>query len=52
MYLKKDGLYYWNKKVLCEFIGWLDANTAQFRTTNGGILRVNSSKIGMEITED
>lgn len=52
MYLKKCNLYYWNKKVLCEFVGWLDDNKAQFITTNGGIISVNSDRIGIEITEE
>ena len=52
MYLKKGNLYYWNKKVLCEFVGWLDDDKAQFKTTNGGIISVNSDRIGIEITEE
>lgn len=52
MYLKKGNLYYWNKKVLCEFVGWLNDNKVQFKTTNGGIINVNTDRIGIEITEE
>ena len=52
MYLRKGNLYYWNKKVLYEFVDWLDDDKAQFKTTNGGIISVNSDRIGIEITEE
>lgn len=52
MYLRKGNLYYWNKKVLCEFVDWLDDDKAQFKTTNGEIISVNSDRIGIEITEE
>lgn len=52
MYLKKGNLYYWNKKVLCEFVGWLDNNKAQFKTTNEGIISIPEHKVQFEITEE
>lgn len=52
MYLKKGNLYYWNKRILCEFIGWSNDGKAQFRTTNGGIISIPNNKVEVEITEE
>lgn len=52
LYLEKGNLYYWNKTVLCEFIGWTNDGKAQFKTTNGGIISIQDNKISNEITEE
>lgn len=51
MHLKKGNLYYWNKKILCEFIGLSINNRAIFRTTNGGLISLSQESVQLEITE-
>ena len=52
MRLKKGNLYYWNNKILCEFIGWFDNNRARFKTTNGGLISIPKNNIQFVITEE
>ena len=49
--LKKGNLYYWNKKIICEFIGWSVNNRARFKTTNGGLISIPQKNVQFEITE-
>ena len=44
-------LYYWNKKIVCEYIGY-DRGLYNFISTNGGIIRIKEKDLVNEITND
>lgn len=49
--LKEGNLYYWNKKVICEYIGF-HHGLYNFLSTNGGVIRVKERDLTQEITTD
>lgn len=49
--LKRGDLFYWHKKVLCEYIGRAKDGRYMFQTTNGGVLYIFPDKIGIDIDD-
>lgn len=52
MYLKIGNLYYWQHRVVVEYVGISKEGKKMFKTTNGGIISLSQDKIKSEITED
>lgn len=52
MYLKIGHLYYWQHRVVVEYIGISKEGKNMFKTTNGAIISLSQDKIQSQITED
>ena len=52
MYLKIGHLYYWQHRVVVEYIGISKEGKNMFKTTNGAIISLSHDKIQSQITED
>ena len=50
--MKKGDLFYWHKKVLCEYIGTAKDGRYMFRTTNGGIIYIFPDKLNTDISKE
>lgn len=50
--IRKGNLYYWQHRVLVEFIGIREDGKYMFNTTNSGILCLNEKQVQSQITED
>ena len=48
--MKIGDLFYWNKRVLVEYVG-MENNRHIFRSENGGIIKVKPENLDREITQ-
>ena len=49
--MERGDLFYWNKKIVCEYLGF-DKGFYNFLSTNGGVIRVKEGDLEKEITTD
>ena len=49
---KKWNLYYWQKKIVVEFVGCREDGKYIFNTTNGGRISLYPDQVQTQIFED
>ena len=50
--MKVGDLFYWHKRIVCEYIGRAKDGRYMFKTTNGGTIYIYPDKLKKEITTD
>lgn len=52
MYPKEGNLYYWQNRVVVEFVGIREDGKYIFNTTNGGKIFLYQDQVQSQISED
>ena len=52
MILKRGNLYYWQKRLVVEFVGCLENGKYIFNTTNGGKITLSQEQVQTQISKD
>ena len=51
MVLKSGNLYYWQKRVIVDFVGIREDGKYIFNTTNGGCIILNKDQVRTQISD-
>lgn len=52
MILKRGNLYYWQNRLVVEFVGCLENGKYIFNTTNGGKITLSQEQVQTQISKD
>lgn len=52
MFLKGGNLYYWQHRIVVEYIGINVNDKYMFKTTNGGVICLSQNQVQSQITEE
>lgn len=52
MFLKGGNLYYWQHRVVVQYLGIREEGEYMFKTTNGGLLCLSQNQVQSQITEE
>ena len=50
--MKIGDLFYWKRRVLCEYIGVAKDGRYMFKTTNGGIIYIYPDRLAKDISTE
>lgn len=50
--MKTGDLFYWKRRVLCEYIGVAKDGRYMFKTTNGGIIYIYPDRLAKDISTE
>lgn len=50
MVLKTGNLYYWQKRVIVDFVGIREDGKYIFKTTNGGYIILHQDRVSTQIS--
>lgn len=52
MFLKGGDLYYWQHRVVVQYLGIREEGEYMFKTANGGVLCLSQNQVQSQITEE